>query len=122
MVMRVRVSAAIVLLLIAATAQAQVHFTGQTTADVTLIKDVLGNIQLYGEATLKCATLESVTSEILPKSYQRPMPAPEGSNPARYERWTVTMCSTSTDFLVTFWRPPGDDGTAFGVEAFRPPK
>ena len=122
MTVRVRVFAAIMLLLIAATVQAQVRFTGQTTADVTLIKDVLGNIRLYGEATLKCAGIESVSSEILPKSYQRPMPAPEGSNPARYERWTVTMCSRSTDFLVTFWHVPGDDGTTFGVETFRPSK
>ena len=122
MIVRARVSAAIASLLIAAAAQAQVRFTGQTTADVTLIKDVLGNIQLYGEARLKCARIDSVSSEILPRSYQRPLPAPEGSNPARYERWTVTLCGTSTDFLVTFWQSPGDDGTTFGVEAFRPPK
>ena len=109
-------------LLAATTAHAQVHFTGQTTADVVLIKDVLGTIQLYGQSVTECASIESVSAELLPQWYLPPRPAPEGKNRARHEKWVVTMCQVPSTFLVTLWKPSGDDGITFAVSPFRPSK
>lgn len=93
----------------------QVRFTGNTTADVTLIKDALHNILLYGNATDHCATLESVEAKILSPSYK---PADAATRPeagkGTYESWTATLCGKPIKFLITFW-PASDGGTMFAV-------
>jgi hypothetical protein len=87
----------------------QVRFTGSTTADVTLIKDALHNILLYGVARDECSSLESVEAKILSPSYK---PADAATRPeagkGTYESWTATLCGKPTKVLMTFW--PADDG------------
>ena len=93
----------------------EVRFTGNTTADVTLIKDALHNILLYGNAADQCSNLESVEAKILSPSYK---PSDAATRPeagkGRYESWTATLCGKPTKFLMTFW-PANDGGTMFAI-------
>lgn len=99
----------------------QVHFTGATTADVTLIKDALHQILLYSNATEHCPTLEGVEAKILSPTY-KPVDAakrPEAGK-GTYESWTATLCGKPVKFLITFW-PASDGGTMFAVTHPYPP-
>ena len=95
----------------------EVPFTGRTSANVHLIKDVLQDIQLIGRGALSCDSITSVRSILLPSDY-RPSggPFPEGRSRTIYERWQVELCGTKEDFLVAFWAPPaGEEGVVFRV-------
>ena len=93
----------------------QVAFTGNTTANVTLIKDALHNILLYADATAHCSSLESVEARVISPAYK---PADAATRPeagkGTYESWTVSLCGKPTRFLLTFW-PASDGGTMFAV-------
>jgi hypothetical protein len=95
----------------------RVRFTGNTTADVTLIKDALHNIVLYRVAKDQCSSLESVEAKILSPSYK---PADAATRPeagkGTYESWTATLCGKPTKVLMTFW-PADDGGTMFAITA-----
>ena len=93
----------------------QVHFTGNTTADVTLIKDALQNILVYSKVAENCPTLDGVEAQILSPAY-KPVDAatrPEAGN-GTYESWTATLCGKSVKFLITFW-PASEGGTMLAV-------
>ena len=95
----------------------QLQFTGNTTADVPLIKDALRNVQIYAQARMKCERLEKVVAEVLPKDFSRPGPPGPEQSPATYERWLVTLCGTNVPFLISFW-PAAQGGTMFNVTEF----
>jgi hypothetical protein len=92
----------------------QIRFTGQTTADETLIQDALRNVMLIAAAE-HCTSLEGVQAKILSPGYKPAATAsrPEGEN-ATYEAWTATLCGKPTKFLITFW-PAEDGGTMLAV-------
>lgn len=93
-----------------------VHFTGETTADTTLITDALRVLQRLAQDRLQCATLGAVRSEILPPRYVPPGgPGPEGAARTVYERWTASLCGKEVPFLLGFW-PAAEGGTMFRVQ------
>ncbi len=116
--MSLRMASALVVFAVAVSPSAyaeQVHFTGNTTVDVTVIKDVLKQIQLVGLAELNCGVVDSVEAEVLPPSYVAPA-TDNSAAPSKeiYEKWTVTMCGKMSPFLVGFW-PALEGGTMFRV-------
>jgi hypothetical protein len=46
----------------------QVSFTGETTADQTLLVDTLNTVARLGPARFKCPTVEAVKAQVLPKT------------------------------------------------------
>lgn len=97
-------------------AQAQVRFTGETTAEEALIDDVMQQLVSYIHNNLKCENVELVEAKVLPAdSIKRNPTDPEGKNPATYERWDATYCGTSKSFLVVFW-PSKEGGTMFRIQ------
>jgi hypothetical protein len=97
-------------------AQDQVRFTGNTTADETLMHDAFQGIALYIRESLKCSGIELVEAEVLPPdSVKRDESQPEGTNPATYERWTVTYCGKTQPFLVVFWTAK-EGGTMYRIQ------
>ena len=102
--------------LTAASAQEQVRFTGNTSADANLIHDAFQNVALYIRESLKCPNIELVESEVLPEgAIKRDPTQPEGTGPATFERWTVTFCGKKRPFLIVFW-PAKEGGTMYRVE------
>ncbi len=100
-------------------AQTEVRFTGETTADETLIRDVMQHLISYIHDKLKCENVELVEAEVLPKESIKRDPAdPEGTQPATYENWVATYCGTSKSFRVVFWASK-EGGTMFRI-ALRP--
>lgn len=93
----------------------QVHFTGETTADASLIKDTLQNIMRYAYAAQGCSAFGAVEASVLPASYK---PKDSSTRPEKgkgtYESWTATLCGKPTKLLITFW-PADDGGTMFAV-------
>jgi hypothetical protein len=83
----------------------QLKFTGQTRADVPLIKDVLRNVQMIAKARMSCESIESVEATVLP----------EGEANAQYERWQISLCGSKEDFLVATWRQPNTPGVMFRI-------
>ena len=53
----------------------QLRFSGQTTADMALIKDTLGHIQVVGQGQRDCGVISAVDASILPEGYSRPIAA-----------------------------------------------
>jgi hypothetical protein len=95
----------------------QVRFTGNTTAELQLIQDVLRNVHLYSRARMKCDKLEKVVAEVLPRDFSKPGPPGPEKPPTTYERWLVTLCGTDVPFLISFW-PATEGGTMFNVTEF----
>ena len=95
----------------------QLRFTGNTRADVTLIKDALRNVQLIAQGKFKCQSIEAVEAEVLPLDYKPPGgPYPEGEAKSQYESWLVTMCGRKEKFLLATWQTPPSPGVMFRVE------
>jgi len=93
----------------------QVRFTGQTTADETLLVDTLRTVALLGPGQFDCPTVEAVEAQVLPKSFAPPgKDNPEGSNPTTYERWDATFCGKVVPLLLAFW-PAAEGGMMFRV-------
>ena len=116
-----KVLVAFAMLFIASTvcAQTEVRFTGETTADETLIRDVMQHLVSYIHDNLKCENVELIEAEVLPEgSIKRDPTDPEGTQPATYENWVATYCGTSKSFLVVFWASK-EGGTMFRI-ALRP--
>ena len=114
--MRLLISAAVAAIFAAAPARAdQVRFTGNTTADTTLIRDALQNILRFGYATQNCSSLEAVEATLLPTSYKPKDAAtrPEQGN-GTYESWIATLCGKPEKFLLTFW-PAEQGGTMLAI-------
>lgn len=85
----------------------QVRFTGQTTADQTLVVDTLNTVAKLGPARFNCPTVEAIEAHVLPKSFSPPgKDNPEGSNLTTYERWDATFCGKVVPLLIAFWRAP----------------
>ncbi len=104
-----------------ASAQTEVRFTGETTADETLIRDVMQHLISYIHDNLKCENVELVEADVLPEESIKRDPAdPEGTGPATYENWVATYCGTSKAFLVVFWASK-EGGTMFRI-VLRPAK
>ena len=95
----------------------QLRFTGNTTAEVRLIQDVLRNVQIYSRASMNCERLEKVVAEVLPRDFSKPGPVGPEKPPTTYERWIVTLCGTEVSFLMSFW-PDTHRGTMFNVTEF----
>jgi hypothetical protein len=92
----------------------QVHFTGETTVDQVVLRDVLQNI-LRIAAARGCNQLSAVEARVLPADYSPPDRNDHGERPGlRYERWTTTLCGTAIPFVVGFWTPP-EGGTMFQI-------
>ena len=93
---------------------AQVRFTGDTTANVTLIQDALRNVMLFGSSQ-GCSSLELVEARVLSPGY---VPKDAATRPeagkGTYEAWTATLCGKPTKFLITFW-PAAEGGMMFAV-------
>ena len=93
----------------------QVHFTGRTTADATLIRDALQNVVRYGDALQQCTTLSAVEARVLPADYRpRDSRYHIAGAEVRYEHWDAVLCGRPTAFLVGFWSAP-QGGTMFQV-------
>jgi hypothetical protein len=94
----------------------QLRFTGNTRADITLIKDALRNVQLIAQAKFSCQSIEAVEAEVLPENYKPPGgPHPEGEAKTQYENWLVTLCGRKERFLLAIWRVPPAAGVMFRV-------
>ena len=90
------------------------RFTGQTTADQTLIKDTLRAVQEYIVALKNCSVIMGVDATILASSYA-PSDAKYRVAPKEtYERWVVEACGSKTSFLIGYW-PAEDGGMNFNV-------
>ena len=93
----------------------QVRVTGESTADATVIRDVLQQILLVGAGALECNQLTLVEASVLPEGWlpadPKYRPGPPGT---RYERWEATLCGRVVPFLLGFWDAPGG-GTMFQV-------
>ena len=93
----------------------QLRFSGQSTADMALIKDTLGHIQVVGQGQRDCGVISAVDASILPEGYS---PADSGyrvgQGKVTYESWSATMCGETVKFLISFW-PASDGGTMFAV-------
>ena len=93
----------------------QVRFTGQTTADQTLLVDTLNTVARLGPARFQCSTVEAVEAQVLPESFSPPgTDNPEGSAPTTYERWDATFCGKVVPLLIAYW-PAADGGMMFRV-------
>ncbi len=93
----------------------QVRFTGQTTANQTLLVDTLNAVARLGPARFECPTVEAVEAQVLPKSFAPPgKDNPEGSSPATYERWNARFCGKVVPLLIAYW-PAADGGMMFRV-------
>lgn len=92
----------------------QLRFTGQTTANVVLIKDTLRQIQLVGQAQTNCGVISAVEASILPKNYQPSKAYRVGTWSVIYETWSTMMCGNEIKFLISFWPAP-DGGMMFAV-------
>lgn len=90
-------------------------FTGTTTADMTVARDALKQIQLIGLGKFDCGVIEGVEAEVLPKTY-RPEMNHDFTRAANevHERWTVSLCGRREPFLVGFWPAP-EGGVMFHV-------
>jgi hypothetical protein len=98
-----------------ASAQTEVRFRGETTADDTLIRDVMQHLIGYIHNNLKCDDVKLVEAGVLPEdSIERDPADPEGTQPATYENWVATYCGTSKPFLVVFWASK-EGGTMFRI-------
>ncbi len=93
-----------------------VSFKGRTSADATLIRDVLHDVEIYGQSRWKCSSVSNVDSQVM-AGFKPTASGPEGSTKAIYERWIVTACGRRTAFLVTFWGA-SDGGVNFGLREF----
>jgi len=94
----------------------QLRFTGNTRADITLIKDALRNVQLLAQAKFACENIEAVEAEALPEDYKPPGgPYPEGEAKTQYESWIVTLCGRKDQFLIATWHTPPNPGVMFRV-------
>jgi hypothetical protein len=93
----------------------QLKFTGQTRADVPLIKDVLRNVQMIAKARMSCESIESVEATVLPDGFSPEGARPEGEANAQYERWQISLCGSKEDFLVATWRQPNTPGVMFRI-------
>ena len=119
--MKALVAAAILFAASTVSAQTEVRFKGETTADDTLIRDVMQHLISYIHNNLKCDNVELVEAEVLPDGSVKRDPADaEGTQPATYENWVATYCGTSKPFLVVFWASK-EGGTMFRI-ALRPAK
>jgi len=93
----------------------QVSFTGQTTANDTLLVDTLRTVALLGPGQFNCPTVEAVEAQALPESFSPPgNDNPEGSNPTTYERWDATFCGKVVPMLIAYW-PAAEGGMMFRV-------
>jgi hypothetical protein len=93
----------------------QVRFTGETTANETLLVDTLRTVALLGPGQFSCPTVEAVDAQVLPESFSPPgNDNPEGTNPTIYERWDATFCGKAVPLLVAFW-PAEQGGMMFRV-------
>jgi len=92
----------------------QLRFTGQTTANVVLIKDTLRQIQLVGQAQNNCGVISAVEANILPKNFQPSKAYRVGAGSVTYETWSAMMCGNEIKFLISFWPSP-DGGMMFAV-------
>jgi len=116
MAVRILVLAVMLALSLPALAQ-QVRFTGDTTADETLLVDTLRAVALLGPAQFNCPTVEAVDARVLPESFSPPgNDNPEGDNPTIYERWDATYCEKVVPLLIAFW-PASQGGMMFRVGA-----
>jgi hypothetical protein len=93
----------------------QLRFTGQTRADVPLIKNVLRNVQLIAKARMSCEVIESVEALVLPDDFSPEGTGPEGDAKAQYERWLVSLCGHKESFLVATWHQTNTPGVMFRV-------
>ena len=93
----------------------QVRFTGQTTANETLLVDTLNTVARLGAARFKCPTVAAVDAHVLPKSFAPPgKDNPEGSSPTTYGRWDANFCGKVVPLLIAYW-PAADGGMMFRV-------
>ena len=93
----------------------QVRFTGDTTANETLLLDTLRTVALLGPGQFNCPTVEAVEAQVLPESFSPPdNENPEGDSPTIYERWDATFCGKSVPLLIAFW-PAEQGGMMFRV-------
>lgn len=82
----------------------QVRFTGDTTANETLLVETLRTVALLGPSQRSCPTVEAVEAQVLPESLSPPGDDnPERSNPTTYERWDATFCGKVVPVLIAYW-------------------
>jgi hypothetical protein len=98
----------------------QLRFTGQTTANLVLIKDTLRQIQLVGQAQNNCGVVSAVEASILPKGFQPSKAYRVGDGSIIYETWSTTMCGKEIKFLISLWPAP-NGGMMFAVGYPYPP-
>jgi hypothetical protein len=93
----------------------QLRFMGQTLADQILLRDILRNILLFGNAKFGCSSIELVESEILDRNFD-PGRNIAGTMAAQksYERWQTTLCGKKEVFLISHWSA-AQGGTDFAV-------
>lgn len=92
----------------------QLRFTGQTTANLDLIKDTLRQIQLIGQARNDCGVISAVEAAVHPEDFLPNEAYRVGEGQVTYETWSTTMCDSKVKFLISFWAAP-EGGTMFAV-------
>ena len=89
------------------------HFQGQTVADAVVKRQALMTISVVINAKFRCTAIDEVTIQALSLSEAQlhiPVAAHlplKGTEPATYERWTISACSKSQSFIMTFWIKDG---------------
>jgi hypothetical protein len=92
----------------------QLRFTGQTTANLQLIKDTLRQIQLIGQSQNGCGVISAVEATVHPKDFQPAKAYRVGKGQVIYETWSTAMCGSEVKFLISFWPAP-EGGMMFAV-------
>ena len=106
MIMRFLLTAIACAMMVPANAE-QVHFTGHTHANETLIHDIMQNVTLIGQARFKCDSPDAVESEILSDDFSIPdAQQAAGDAKVRYERWKVSLCGHVEPFVIGYWPSP----------------
>ena len=92
----------------------QLRFTGQTTANLELIKDTLRHIQLIGQAQNDCDVISAVEATVHPEDFLPSKAYRVGEGQVIYETWSTIMCGSEVQFLISFWPAP-EGGMMFAV-------
>jgi len=83
-----------------------VRVTGASQADGELLKDILQNVTMFGDA-FNCPAPSVVEMSIIPASR---IPASAdyraSSEHAAYEEWDANFCGKTEPFFISFWPDP----------------
>lgn len=104
--MRIRTGllAALAILLANAAQAETLSFTGTTTADTVVARDVLKQVQILGLGVMDCGVIGAVEADLMPTDFKPAGLTPNiDGAPETYERWIISLCGKRLPLLITFW-------------------